>query len=59
MSLSRAQVRILVDSRIFDDAIRRCLATLADFLPFWRSLRLISQRHRTRLVTRRKQRRHW
>jgi hypothetical protein len=49
VSLSRAQVRVLVESGLFDDALRQALAVIG---PLARTVYWRSQRHRTRTLYR-------
>lgn len=59
VSLTPVQVRFIVSTGLFEDAIRRAVHSLNDLAPWLLRLRLDAQRNRSRLVTRRKQRRHW
>lgn len=59
MSLSPAQVRVIVSTGAFDDAIRNAVTAINALTPLLSRLRVDRQRDRSRLVTRRKQRRTW
>lgn len=59
MSLSPVQARLLANSGLFDKAIRDAIAAISAATPWLWNLSLARQRDRSRLVTRRKQRRQW
>lgn len=56
MSISPVQARIIANTEPFTTMLSELLVKLA---PLLRSLSLAKQRHRSRLVTRNKQRRNW
>lgn len=52
-------ITITADTTAFVDGMRKAMEQLNELAPFAWRVRLASQRHQSRVVTRRKQRNHW